>query len=982
MAARGAVFQGVLALVVPVLLWPATASAQRTTLPPGLIEQLNRTQSTSPYNPAEQLLSPLDQVRQQQQQQTNPQTGLPSLPSNGFDQRDLQRGQERLGPPQPTSQIELDYSRRAGLPLVQYGYDVFRSLVPSRGEIQTGAVADNYRLSIGDELVITLQGQVSRSLRTRIDSEGRIVVPDLPPVPGAGRSFAEVRGDLERAVAAAFLNTSVFVSVGTVRQIAVSILGEANAPGIRRMGGFASALDALAMAGGVKNTGSLRHIMLVRGTTTSIIDLYGVMAGVGTVPDLSLADGDRITIPPIGPTVAIANEVVRPGIYELATDGTISGQLLLALAGGPLRPSGNRFVRLSLDAQGRDMTTEVASLAQLTLRAGDILMVLRRDDLGVGSVRLDGNVRVPGIRSLAAAPDLRRLMGSADAFLPDPYLLLGAVVTTDERTRNRVLVPVDLEAALRGSANRALKDGDTVIVLSVGDVNYLASADVQAVLQGRQPPLLRDRIVTKNPRETERALFAPAATELRVGPPGAAEEQRAGSAEAAQQQAASPRVDVTQNQQAGTLAPGAPTAQDLNLAVAQRDLLAQQSRQICRGLQELATIAATARPGRFANAIYTPTQHDDGIAGDAKMIGNVFPCPPIFDKYPDLLPLLVEHATTIEGEVRIPGPYPVLAGTPLASVVAEAGGLAREVDFKRIEVTHYAVDNARGSSESNRQLVQMTPADLARLALSPGDVVRFNPVFVIRDNGPVSLAGEFRRPGSYEIQRGERLSTLVERAGGLTEQAYPYGAVFTRISVKTQEKEEFTRAARQLESGITAALPRASTGDQSQTLFAATQQLVSELRNTEPVGRVVIEADPTVLQVKPQLDPLLEPGDTVFIPKRPFYVTVAGEVLNPTTLQFRPGASPMDYINQAGGFTQTAEDDRVFIVLPNGQAQPVKTSFWNFTPVEVPPGSTIVVPKNLTPFDLTSFLRDSTQILSQLAISAASLAVIHSNSSR
>ena len=92
----------------------------------------------------------------------------------------------------------------------------------------------------------------------------------------------------------------------------------------------------------------------------------------------------------------------------------------------------------------------------------------------------------------------------------------------------------------------------------------------------------------------------------------------------------------------------------------------------------------------------------------------------------------------------------------------------------------------------------------------------------------------------------------------------------------------------------------------------------------------------------------MEPGDSVFMPKRPFYVAVSGEVLNPTSLQFKPGAHLSDYINEAGGFTQTAEDDRVFVVLPNGQAQPVKNSFWNFTPVEVPPGSTIVVPKNLT----------------------------------
>src|SRR6185312_3162025 len=160
-------------------------------------------------------------------------------------------------------------------------------------------------------------------------------------------------------------------------------------------------------------------------------------------------------------------------------------------------------------------------------------------------------------------------------------------------------------------------------------------------------------------------------------------------------------------------------------------------------------------------------------------------------------------------------PYPILPGTALSAIISEAGGLSREADLKRVEVTHYALDGAAGAAQSNRELVQMTPPDLARLAVSPGDVVHFNPVFTDRDMGVVALTGEFRRPAYYDIVRGERLSQLIERAGGLTEQAYPYGAVFTRESVRVQERQEFARAAQQLQSGLTAALPRATSSDQS-----------------------------------------------------------------------------------------------------------------------------------------------------------------------
>jgi protein involved in polysaccharide export with SLBB domain len=126
----------------------------------------------------------------------------------------------------------------------------------------------------------------------------------------------------------------------------------------------------------------------------------------------------------------------------------------------------------------------------------------------------------------------------------------------------------------------------------------------------------------------------------------------------------------------------------------------------------------------------------------------------------------------------------------------------------------------------------------------------------------------------------------------------------------------------------------------------------------------------------------MEPGDNVYMPKRPFYVAVTGEVLNPSSEQFRSGATPAEYIEEAGGFSQSAEKSSTFVVLPNGQAEPVKVSYWNFTPIQVPPGSMIVVPKDLSPFNLNQFLKDSTQILSQIAISAASLAIIHDGSTR
>ena len=86
-----------------------------------------------------------------------------------------------------------------------------------------------------------------------------------------------------------------------------------------------------------------------------------------------------------------------------------------------------------------------------------------------------------------------------------------------------------------------------------------------------------------------------------------------------------------------------------------------------------------------------------------------------------------------------------------------------------------------------------------------------------------------------------------------------------------------------------------------------------------------------------------------------------------------------EYIDMAGGIGEAGDDGRVFVVLPNGAAKPLSISYWNYDPVNIPPGSTVVIPRDATPFDFVSFAKDLTQIFSQLAIGAASIAVISNN---
>ena len=199
-----------------------------------------------------------------------------------------------------------------------------------------------------------------------MDSKGRILIPDFAPVPAAGRTIGQVRASLQ-AGAGHLYNTDVYVSLASVRQIGVLIVGHVERPGRQVLTVFHTVLDALAQAGGIEKTGSLRQVKLVRGGRSRIVDLYGILMHGAVGNDLRLQDGDRLIVPSIGPTVAVGGEVKRPAIYEIpqvvtgrfragATDTARKLSLgeMLDLAGGILSPGKNRFCLLYTSPSPRD----------------------------------------------------------------------------------------------------------------------------------------------------------------------------------------------------------------------------------------------------------------------------------------------------------------------------------------------------------------------------------------------------------------------------------------------------------------------------------------------------------------------------------------------------------------------------------------------------------------------------------------------------
>jgi polysaccharide export outer membrane protein len=817
---------------------------------------------------------------------------------------------------EPETPLEREFRERLGDPtLRQFGYDLFQSGSPG-GSVATGTVGSTYVLGVGDELIVSLRGATNDSRTLRVDREGRIVMAPLPPVRAAGRTLAAVRSELQGATRRTLLGTEADVSMGGLRSISVFVGGEVFSPGQYLLTAQADVVAALAQAGGVRRSGSLRRVRVVRpGGAVREVDLYGLL-GIGGQAVVQLSEGDRVIIPVIGPTVAIAGGVARPGIYEVR--GPTSAQQLLDYAGGALRPRGGHLAISRIGEDGAERFVGLSNLGQPILPGDAVQVVAGSAGGATGRVLLRGFVLDPGPRPLALTPTLRDLVGGPEALRVSAYRPLAIIIRRDAATGARRFVRADLRRALTGGDPILLESEDRVFILSQSDADFINSASVREVVLGRPNPLPTCRALARLEelvRDTQSARYTVVTrgsfltTEGRLAAVGAVLAQRQSS--------------TTDNERLTTA----------------RDALGG-GEGLAAGAREIDIEEREAR------------------------------CPPVFQEEPELLPVLIESAISVGGAVRRPGAYPVAGPVDARTLESLAEGLLGQSDELVLDVLR-----ATGGTTEQTRLSAADPAALDQLLLAPGDDLRFNAAQAQFESGAVLVTGEVGRPGLYTIRKGETLSQLLNRAGGLTEQAYPYGAVFTRRSVREAQQEGLKRTQRELNEALLTLSARRTEG--SAESVAAAAELIRNLGAVEAPGRVVIEADPRVLARRPDLDTVLEAGDALLVPKAPNYVLALGDLSNPGALQFVPGKSVGAYLSEAGGERASADDDRIFVVLPNGSAQPIKQRFLRGqVAMAPPPGSTIIVPKDIDPLYGLNVARDITTIIGQFVSSIATVAIL------
>lgn len=781
--------------------------------------------------------------------------------------------------------------------LDRFGIDVFQNGTGNFDELPMDMpVGPEYVLGPGDDLSIELTGGVSDHMRRVVDREGRVVFPDYGAVQVAGKSLGDAQRMVQSVLRTQYRDVRVDLSLARVRTVRVYVVGDVERPGPYDVSSLSTPLNAVYEAGGPTSGGSLRIFKHYRGKDlVEEVDVYNLLLHGVPVGMHRLESGDTVLVPPLGAQVTLEGMVRRPAIYELNQETTLAE--VLQTAGGVL-PSGTlRHVDVE-----RVVAHDTRSMLRLDIpennNAADVTKALQDFQIQDGD-----KIKISPILPYAD----KTVYLEGHVFRPGKFAYRDGMKVTDLVKSYKDLLPEPYKQ--HAEIIRLKKPDNTPEVFAFNLEDALAGKDQDLVLQPFDTVRVFGRFDFEDP----------------------------------------PVITVTG---------------------AVRD----PGDHITNGtayLRDAVYLAGGTSPEAFLGDAQVFRKADNGklkvfsvnlrraLDGDPKDNIVLEPKDRIF-VHKDLNK--VDPPTvTIQGEVARPGKYPMGEAMTAADLVRFAGGLKRGAYADEADLTSYMVEHG-SRMVSDHQTVQIAKALEGEadtdVRLHDGDVLAIRQLSGWEDMGAtIQVKGEVAHPGGYGIQPGERLSSVIARAGGFLPNAYPYGAVFERVQVR--ELEEKNRADLiqrvQVEALQVKLLPGMDGTDQIQAKAAVLQyqKTIATLQNTPPVGRLVIHVSSDIKRwANTPGDIQVRAGDVIYIPKKANVVLVDGAVYNPTAITSKPGKDVGWYLKQAGGPTSLADKRAMFVVRADGSVVggPAGIFSGGVQSAELRPGDMIVVPEQTYSF--------------------------------
>ncbi|MGA1823550.1 MAG: SLBB domain-containing protein [bacterium] len=873
-----------------------------------------------------------------------------------------------------------------------FGHEIFTIDYPEMMPDQNVEVAEGYVLGPGDTIDVYIWGRINNRMSLSVKADGSIFIDEFGKIMVAGKSYHDVK-TMIKGMIKGMEGVEGDVVLKNIRTIRVMLVGEVRNPGFQSIFSLSNVTSAIVKAGGITDLANIREVEVKRaGKVISKIDYYDFILKGNTTGDIYLQAGDVIFLPRTRRRIYIAGSVKKPSVFELKEKESL--QDVFTFAGG-LMPSAygkniliKRYFRNELVESFSLSASD--KLVDFHLQDGDKVAVMEIKTPEVDVVYLYGNVYFPGKYSLKKNSKLMDIIGGSFNLRPGTAMDYGYIKRFFGEGKKRRILSFSLEEALNNpehECNIALEPLDEIYVLGK-DQNIV---EITGEINNPGRYIVEDEVtlfdlINKAGRFTTDASKS--------------------------------YIEVIRKREEGFLTRFLNLEQSKLFKIEVDDKIIVHSRWDYN-LKNYVTITGEVnKPGTYLLTenltIKDLILKAGGITKDAyQKVAHIYRLKEDSFSYV-LLTINIEEAlacqeseniilhdrdelvihsvwefkpkqmVSITGEVNNPGEYTYAEGMKLYDLIIAAGNVKEEAYLDHTEIVRMNVEGGKTSyNVIDVNLNEVLKRNIS-FELKPYDVFNVKRIREFRKEEKVVINGEILFPGVYIITESERLSDLLKRTGGFTENAFLKGIIFRRESVKKLQKENLKNLKERLrsisESITSEEVSKALSSEDimaQRTLQGTLQQVLTKVEGIEVDGRVVIKIKSIEDLENSKYDFILEDGDEVIIPKRPSTVIVVGEVYNTTSFIFDGINSEVGYyLDACGGLNEIASEEDIYLVLADGSIisnRYVKENYWwkDIRSVNIGVGDTIVVPRRLRFPSYMRDVKDITQILYQIATTVA-----------
>jgi len=860
---------------------------------------------------------------------------------NNFSERDDKNSYDSISHESKDGE-KLNYKEEliGGDRLKQFGYELFEGSPTTFAPATDIPIPTDYIVGPGDTVKIQLLGKSTGQYEMPIDREGRLNLPELDVINVIGMSFDELKQMINEQYSTKAIGIKPIISLGELRSIRIFMLGEVNNPGAYTVSSLARLTHALFVSGGISKIGSLRNIQLKRnGKLVSEFDYYDLLLKGDISKDQRLMPNDVIYVPPIGNTIGITGEVKRAAIYEVKPSETFSD--VINMAGGLLASAYPQISRIDrVDSTGQrivvnvDFTNKVA-LMQKGIN-GDVINIFSVLNRVENRVKLSGHVHRPGVYAWHKGYRISDLLRTIESLLPKADLNYSLIKREKYPTREIELLQFNLSEALKypeSENNMELNARDEVIIFGIETDRSEVLEETITQLQAQERVDLPIQIITVHGNVRYPGIF-PYTLNMTV------------------QDAIHASFDLNRET-------------DFNYAF------------ILRKIDKYAKYEALTINLLDSKYLNLKLKAEDQLF--------------IFDlssRRTDLLTKAIEklnrqadkqfpaNIVSVYGEVKHPGTYPLSKGMKPRDLISAAGGLTESAFMEKAEITRFKTDLFADAKKEHFQFHLKKELKESNVDLISRDVLNIQRIPEWRETQYVSLSGEFKFPGRYEIKEGDGLRDIIDRAGGFTEYAAINGVVFSRKELREKENIQIGFLKQKLQEDILQKSIENSNaidlkGSRDTSNF---EQLFEQLDNRANQGRLALDLAKIINNRKKDIE--LRDGDSIHIPKTKSEVSIIGQVQQNISILFDDVLSVEDYIKHAGGLTSNADEDRIYIVKLSGEIVSFEENIWFSNDAHVEPGDTIVVPVDADKVDNLTLWTSISQVVYQFGVAAAAITAL------